>query len=145
MSGDFLMNDKFQLNDYPLAEKMPERIGGARGKSLDDLSMDAVLGGDVTIEDLRITPDALLAQAEIARAAGRAALAENFERAAELVDVPQDVIMETYEMLRPGRVSTRQELIDHAEMFRRDYSAEKLAEFLETAADIYHRRGLLKA
>ena len=28
---------------------------------------------------------------------------DNFERAAELVDVPQDFIMQVYELLRPGR------------------------------------------
>ena len=44
-------------------------------------------------------------QAGIARAAGRDRLALNLERAAELVAVPQDVILETYEMLRPGRLS----------------------------------------
>ncbi|MCC2096432.1 MAG: glycerol dehydratase [Hyphomicrobiales bacterium] len=137
------MKDKFRLADYPLAQNMSERIGGARGKTLDDLSMESLLAGDVTIEDLRITPEALLAQAEIARAAGRATLASNFERGAELVGVPQEVIMDTYEMLRPGRARTRRELTERAEMFRRDYGAEKLAAFLETAAEIYFRRGLL--
>ena len=32
---------------------------GARGKKLADITLDAVLAGDVTIEDLRITPTAL--------------------------------------------------------------------------------------
>ena len=35
--------------------------------------------------DLAIHPEALLRQAEIARAAGRPTLAQNFERAADLV------------------------------------------------------------
>ena len=46
-------------------------------------------------------------QAEIARAAGRPTLARNFERAAELVDVPQDVILQLYELLRPGRAKDK--------------------------------------
>lgn len=139
------MTAEFSLADYPLSERAPERVGGARGKALDELSMEAVLTGDVTIEDLRITPGALRAQTEIARAAGRPTLAANFERAAELVDVPQSVIMETYEMLRPGRARTRRDFIERAEMFRRDHGAERIAAFLEMAAEIYHRRGLLKS
>lgn len=139
------MTDKFTLADYPLAETAPERVGGARGKTLDDLSIDGVLAGDVSIEDLRITAAALEAQTGIARAAGRPALAANFERAAELVEVPQEVIMETYEMLRPGRAHTREDFTARAEMFRRDYGAEKIAVFLEAAAEIYLRRGVIRA
>ncbi|WP_112313248.1 diol dehydratase small subunit [Pseudogemmobacter bohemicus] len=129
--------------DFPLAETAPDQVQGARGKPLEALTLEAVLQGDVTIEDLRITPQALLAQAEIARDAGRAALAENFERGAELVAVPQELIMETYEMLRPGRVKDAGVLRERAAMLRRDYGAEKLAEFLETAAIHYQRRGLM--
>ncbi|MBJ2149322.1 diol dehydratase small subunit [Paracoccus sp. IB05] len=129
--------------DFPLAETAPEKVRGARGKPLDALTLDAVMAGEVTIEDLRITPQALLAQAEIARDAGRAALAANFERAAELVHVPQDLIMETYEMLRPGRVKDSATLRARAAMLRHDHGAEKLAEFLETAAIHYQRRGLM--
>ena len=86
--------------DYPLAETDPHAVIGQRGKSLGDVTLDAVLDGDVTMEDLRITPGALLAQGEIARDAGRARLAANFARAAELVNVPQDFIMQVYELLR---------------------------------------------
>lgn len=131
------------LTDYPLAETAPERLRGARGQVLADLTLEAVLAGEVTMEDLRITAEALRAQAAIARAAGRATLAENFERGAELVAVPQDLIMDTYEMLRPGRVRNRQALLDRAEMLRRDHGAEAIARFLEQAAAHYHRRGFM--
>ncbi len=137
------MTRKPTLADYPLAETAPDRIRGPRGRALEDLTIEGVLAGEVTIEDLRITSDALRAQAEIARAAGRPALAANFERGAELVAVPQELIMETYEMLRPGRVREWRVLRDRAEMFRRDYGAEEIARFIETAADIYRRRGLV--
>lgn len=137
------MAEKPTLADYPLAETAPDRIKGGRGKALDDLTLAAVLAGDVTIEDLRITAEALKAQAAVARAAGRPALAENFGRGAELVAVPQDLIMETYDMLRPGRVRTRGALTERAELFRRDYGAEEIARFIETAAEFYHRRGLV--
>jgi len=133
---------RFTVGDYPLAEKHPSAIRGKRGRSLPEITLDAVLGGDVTMEDLRITPAALAAQAEIARGAGRPTLALNFERAAELVDVPQDVIMATYELLRPGRAKSKQELDQAARRLRETYGAERMALFVEEAAEIYERRGL---
>ncbi len=138
------MTDRLTVVDFPLAETAPQRIRGARGKALADLTPEAVASGAVTIDDLRITAAALQSQAEIARAAGRPTLAQNFERGAELVAVPQDLIMATYEMLRPGRAVTRQTLLDQAQMFRRDFGAEEIARFLETAADHYRRRGLVR-
>lgn len=128
--------------DYPLAETQPEAISGPRGKPLSDITLEAVLDGSVTMEDLRITPAALRAQAEIARDAGRPTLAQNFERAAELVDVPQDVIMQVYELLRPGRAKTRQQLLDAAEVLRNQYGAARMAGFVEEAAETYEARGL---
>ena len=61
------------------------------------------MSGEIEMADLRITPEALLRQAQIARSVGRAALAENFERAAEMTALPQEKIMQIYELLRPGR------------------------------------------
>ena len=49
--------------DYPLAETQPEAVTGPRGKRLSEITLDAVLDGSVTMEDLRITPGALRAQA----------------------------------------------------------------------------------
>jgi propanediol dehydratase small subunit len=92
--------------------------------------------------DLRITPDALQAQAEISRAVGRPTLGLNFERAAELVNVPQDVIMQTYELLRPGRARSKEQLLAGAKMMRETYKAERIASFIEEAADTYEQRGL---
>lgn len=128
--------------DYPLAETQPEAISGTRGKRLSDITLDAVLAGDVTMEDLRITPDALNAQAEISRDAGRSSLALNFERAAELVNVPQDFIMEVYELLRPGRAASKQKLLDAATTLRTVYGAARIAAFVEEAAETYEQRGL---
>ena len=103
-----------------------------------------MLSGHVTIEDLRITDRALRQQAEIARAAGRATLAANFERGAELVDVPQDVIMRVYELLRPGRAGSKDELRAAAKELRDVYGANGVAIFIEEAADVYERRSLFK-
>lgn len=136
------MTTKLTVADYPLAETRSAEIRGRRGKSLNDITLQAVVAGDVTMEDLRITPKALADQAEISRAANRPTLALNFERAAELVDVPQDFIMSAYELLRPGRAKSKQQLLDAAQAFRQAYKAQRMAEFIEEAAEIYERRGL---
>lgn len=138
------MTEKLSTADYPLAEKRPGLVRGAHGKSLADITLESVVAGEVGMEDLRITPDMLLAQAEIARSAGRPALAANFERAAEMVDVPQQLIMETYELLRPGRAPDRTKLMAAARRLREEFGAERLAAFLEDAADVYERRGLFR-
>jgi propanediol dehydratase small subunit len=136
------MTTKLTVADYPLAETRSAEIRGRRGKSLNDITLEAVVAGDVTMEDLRITPKALADQAEISRAANRPTLALNFERAAELVNVPQDFIMSAYELLRPGRAKSKQQLLDVAQAFRQAYKAQRMAEFIEEAAEIYERRGL---
>lgn len=136
------MTTKLTVVDYPLAETRSAEIRGRRGKSLNDITLEAVVAGDVTMEDLRITPKALADQAEISRAANRPTLALNFERAAELVNVPQDFIMSAYELLRPGRAKSKQQLLDAAQAFRQAYKAQRMAEFIEEAAEIYERRGL---
>jgi propanediol dehydratase small subunit len=133
---------KLGIADYPLAEKRPDLIAGRRGKALDAITVDGLAAGEVTLEDLRITPDALRMQAEIARAAGRPMLAENFLRAAEMVDVPQDVVMAVYELLRPGRAKDKAPLLEAARKLREEHGAERMARFVEEAAEIYERRGL---
>jgi len=135
---------KLSTADYPLAEKRPGLVKGARGKALDEITLDTVVAGDIDMEDLRITPDALLAQAEIARAARRPTLAANFERAAEMVKVPQATIMEVYELLRPGRARDKNALLSAARRLRGEFGAETLAAFLEEAAEVYERRGLFR-
>jgi propanediol dehydratase small subunit len=138
------MTDRLSTADYPLAEKRPDFVKGARGKALGDITLDSVVAGEIEMEDLRITPDALLAQAEIARAAGRPTLAANFERAAEMVKLPQATIMEVYELLRPGRARDKGALLSAAGRLRSEFAAERLALFLEEAAEVYERRGLFR-
>jgi len=130
------------IADYPLAETRPAEVRGGRGLSLEDITLDAVIDGKVGMEDLRITPEALLQQAEIAEAAGRPTLAANFRRASEMTRVPQSVIMETYELLRPGRAKDRRALLAAAARLRDEYGAGRMAEFVEEAAEVYERRGL---
>ena len=133
------------VDDYPLAEKRPDLVRTARGRGLDDVTLEAVVAGEIGLDDLAITPDALRRQAVIARAAGRATLALNFERAAEMVAIPQDKILSVYEMLRPGRAKDKATLLGIAAELRQDYGAETLAGFIEEAAEVYARRGLFAA
>ena len=136
------MTDKLGIADYPLAEKRPELVKGRGGKPLDAITLEGVVSGEVALDDLRITPEALRHQAEIARAAGRGTLAANFGRAAELCEVPQDFIMAVYELLRPGRAKDKGPLLEAARTLRETYGAERMADFVEEAAAVYERRGL---
>jgi propanediol dehydratase small subunit len=139
-----MSEEGLSIADYPLAEKRPDIVRGKRGRGLDEITLEALLEERITLEDLRITEAALRQQAEIARAAGRGTLAANFERGAELVDVPQDTIMRIYELLRPGRAQSQEELIAAARELRDQYGAKSMAAFLEEAAEVYERRGLFK-
>lgn len=133
---------KLTTADYPVSEVRPDLLKGRRGKGLDELTLDKLVAGEVTLEDLRITPGALKLQGEVAEAAGRPTLAKNFERAAELADVPQDVIMRIYELLRPGRAKSKDDLLVAAAELRDQYNAKRMAAFVEEAAEVYERRGL---
>ena len=72
-----------------------------------DVTLDAVLDGKIAMEDLRVTAAALELQAQVAESASRPQLAENLRRAAELVAVPEETILEIYRALRPGRAGRR--------------------------------------
>ena len=132
------------LADYPLAERRPDLVRSMSGKPMSAMTLDAVLDGSITMDDLRIEPEALRRQAQIARAAGRPTLAENFERAADLVAVPQDVLMRAYDLLRPGRATSRAELDAMAATLRTEHGAGTIASFIEEAAAVYEKRGLFK-
>src|SRR5215211_2968660 len=93
---------------YPLAEDDLERVHSRSGRTLGDVSVEAIVAGKVAIEELAIAPEGLRAQAEIARAVGRPTLARNFDRAAELVTVPEALLLRVYELLRPGRAMDRE-------------------------------------
>jgi len=133
---------KVGVGDYPLAEKRPDLVRGRRGKGIADISLETILADEATMQDLAITPQMLRLQADISRAAGRAKLAENLERAAEMADLPQDVIMAVYEHLRPGRATSAADLAAIAADLRATYKAERLACFIEEAAAVYEKRGL---
>lgn len=137
-----MSDNKLTINDYPLAEKRCDLVRGQNGKHLEALELSALESGDVVMEDLRITARALEMQGDIARASNREKLANNFDRAAELVEIPQDYLMEIYELLRPGRATNKDALMDVAENLRSKYNATRMAQFIEEAAVVYEQRGL---
>ncbi len=139
-----MANKPLIASDYPIAETQPDKVTGNRGKPLSSLTMEAVLSGHVTMEDLRITSQALEQQAEIATSVGRSALASNLKRAAEMTRLPQSEVMEIYELLRPGRAASAESLIDAAKRVRNDYDAQLLGDFLDEAARFHEQRGLFR-
>lgn len=128
--------------DYPLASHRPELLRTPTGKRLDEITMEAVLAGEVAAEDLRIAPETLRLQAEVADSSGRPQLGQNFRRAAELTALPDEKVLEIYNALRP-RASTKQRLAEIAEELERDHSATLCARLIREAADVYERRGIL--
>lgn len=113
------------------------------GRPLDALTIDAVVAGDVGAADLRIGPDTLCAQAAVAEQHGNPQLGQNLRRAAELTSLSDAEILAIYEALRPRR-STRADLDAIAD--RLEHAAAPLcAALIREAADVYERRGVLRA
>jgi len=127
--------------DYPLGQNRPDLVRTPSGLALDQVTLDGMRAGRLASEDLRAIPETLRAQAAVAGAAGRPALAENLERAAELSTLPAGLILEIYTALRPHR-STGGELEEWAARLD-SAGATATAAFLREAADVYAKRGLL--
>lgn len=113
---------------------------GFSGKDVSEVTVESIRRGDITLDDVRINPNTLAYQAEVARENGNPQLAENFLRAAELTGLPDEAIMRYYDALRPGR-SSAQELLQIADDLA-SVGATKNAELFRQAADVYARRGL---
>ncbi len=129
---------------YPLGERHPDLLLTGTGKPFESLTVESLCAGESSQDDIAISAEALSLQARVARSTGRPQLARNFDRGAELVGVPNHVILEIYELLRPGRASGIDVLLDAAAMLRRDYGAERIATLVEEAARTYESRGLFR-
>jgi propanediol dehydratase small subunit len=141
-----LLNDKGHMDankDYPLAEKRPELVRTPTNKKLQDITLDAVLNGSITADDVRISPRTLELQAQISESVGKDAFARNLRRAAELITIPDDRILQIYNALRPYR-STKQELLDIADELENKYDAKINSAFVKEAAQVYEERNRLK-
>ena len=111
---------------YPLGENERERITSKTGKKLSDITLDEVMKNHVAPDDIKISKEMLRAQGQVAKEAGNDPMEKNFERAAELVDVPDDVILKMYDKLRPNR-STKLELVMMAQELLEKYNARNCA------------------
>jgi propanediol dehydratase small subunit len=128
-------------SDYPLGTRRPDLVETPAGHRLDEITLEAARDGSISGREIRATPETLQRQAAIARASGRAPLAENLERAAELARVPDDELLAIYTALRPHR-STAAELEEWCVKLE-GWGATRTAAFVREAAMAYVERRLL--
>ena len=112
------------------------------GREVSEVTLDAVRGGDVSADDVRIHPATLEHQARVAEKHANPQLAANLRRAAELTALPDDEVLAIYEALRPRR-SSHDELLALAASLE-ERGAVRNAALLREAADVYSRRGPLR-
>ena len=110
------------------------------GRQTGELTLEAVRRGELGVSDLRIHPETLERQADIAAAHANPQLAENLRRAAELTRLPDDEVLAIYDALRPGRVSSGRLAELAADLEER--GLPRCATLLAEAAEVYARRGL---
>ncbi|MBA4603262.1 diol dehydratase small subunit [Thermoactinomyces mirandus] len=134
---------KLTTEDYPIQEKHPELIKTPTGKKLDEITMEKVINGEITAKDIRVAPETLELQAQVAESAGRLPLAQNLRRAAELTVIPDTRILEIYNALRPHR-STKEELLAIAAEVETKFGATINADFIREAAEVYSDRNMLR-
>jgi propanediol dehydratase small subunit len=114
------------------------------GRTLDELTVEAVLAGRLTVEDFRISGETLRRQADAAEAAGYRQLAENLRRASELTHLSNQEVFDIYNALRPGR-ATYSQLVGLAEHLENGLGAVLTAALVREAAEVYLKRGIVKA
>ncbi|MBU8808237.1 diol dehydratase small subunit [Mycolicibacterium goodii] len=112
------------------------------GRNVSEVTVEAARSGDLTLDDIRISRETLVAQAEAAERTGSAQLGCNLRRAAELTVLSAEDMLAAYEALRPGR-STLEELEDLAQRLSAQ-EAHNCAQLVREAAAAYRRRGLLR-
>ncbi|MDF2879825.1 MAG: diol dehydratase small subunit [Clostridiaceae bacterium] len=134
---------KLTAKDYPLAKNSKDLVKTKTGKGLDNITIESVLNGSTTAEDIKITADVLGYQAEIAESVGRPQFAKNLRRAAELTIIPDNRVLEIYNSLRPYR-STKAELLAIADELESKYNAKINSALVREAAEVYEKRGRLK-
>ena len=115
---------------------------GYSGIDANKITVENIRRGETTQDDIRIHPDTLEHQAQVAEGKDNPQLAANFRRAAELARLNDDEVLKLYEALRPNR-STEQELRAIAEDLA-SRGAQINAELFRQAAGVYARRGLVK-
>lgn len=135
--------NNLNINDFPLSQKRNDLIKTKNGRNLNDITIENVLNGTIGPEDIKITAEVLLYQAQIAEDLGRIQFSQNLKRAAELTVVPDERVLEIYNSLRPYR-STKQELLAIADELDNKYNAKMNASLVREACEVYEKRNRLK-
>ena len=124
---------------YPLSEHR-DAVSAISGRLVSQMTLAAVAAGELTVDDIRIAPATLEAQATFAERGGNPQLAENLRRGAELARFADAELLAFYESLRPGR-STADELSALADLLA-GRGAARCAALVREARDAYRRRNL---
>ncbi len=130
------------MSRYPLGQSEADTITSRTGKKLSEITLEEVRRGNVTADDIKISSEQLRRQGSVAAENDNPQMQANFERAAELVNVPDDVILTMYNKLRPNR-STKRELVLMAQELLEKYQAPHCAKLVLEAAEVYEKRGIL--
>jgi propanediol dehydratase small subunit len=112
------------------------------GRPLEELTLDAAMRGDLQPADLRVHPETLRRQAQVAEQHGNPQLGENLRRAAELTALADDEVLAIYEALRPGRATGA--ALEALAARLDTAAAPRSAALVREAAAVYERRGLLR-
>jgi propanediol dehydratase small subunit len=112
------------------------------GRDAAELTPGRLAADELGADDVRIHPDTLATQAQVAEAHHNPQLAANLRRAAELALLSEAEVMALYEALRPHR-STADELAALATTLD-STPAPLTAALVREAASVYERRGLLR-
>ncbi len=126
---------------YPLARSARDTLTTASGRPVSAISIERVVAGEIQPEDVRVSSETLLLQADFAESGGNRQLAENLRRGAELAAFSDEELLAFYEKLRPGR-STAAELEELGARLE-DRGATRCAALVQEAAAAYLRRGLI--
>ena len=125
---------------YPLAASDAGDALTSSGRRVTEITLAAVVRGEIGPGDIRISPDVLRQQADFAEEGGNPQLADNLRRGAELVAFSDEDLLELYESLRPGR-SSALELEQLADRLAAG-GAALCAALVREARGAYVRRGL---
>ena len=112
----------FTTADYPIMDKHQEIVKTPTGKHVSEITLEAVKNGSINQQDIRISREMLLNQAQIAESAGKVQMGQNLRRAAELTAV---------------------QLVEMSNTLRTQYKAELCAKLVSEAAEVYEKRGIL--
>jgi propanediol dehydratase small subunit len=129
-------------SEYPLGDNIPDKIFSHTGVKLTDITLDKVINGEISSDDFKISSETLEMQSKVAESVNRDSFSGNLKRAAELIAIPDERILEIYDAMRPYR-STKKELIAIADELENKYGCKINSKFIREAADVYEERGRL--